>query len=152
MVASESYISDLSVRLVDLSKFPDVFQALLRNVPLVAQDIREHYLSETSNFAEELKTYLLSGPGISPLGRSVAKILEDLLDRTVAALDGGQGFGILGSTTPFMIRTVTYSIRLGSRSADRERIRTDPLLMNRIKGGAFGTLAPDFLGFPVLYL
>ncbi len=34
------------------------------------------------------------------VGRSVAEILEDLLDRTVAALDGGQGFGILGVRHP----------------------------------------------------
>ena len=138
MPAQGSPISVVPERLLEVSKYPDVFQALLRNVPLVAEDIREHYLPQTDSLAGSLKESLLKETGISSVSRPVRDILEGLAGGTVAALDGGQGFGILGGTVPFMLRTVTYSVTLGSRSPDRERIRTDPLFMNRLAGGALG--------------
>ncbi len=76
MPALGSPVSVVPERLLEVSKYPDVFQALLRNVPLVAEDIREHYLPQTDSLAGSLKESLLKEAGISSVSRPVRDILE----------------------------------------------------------------------------
>lgn len=144
--------------LPNLAQYTDVFRAVLGNATLIAKDIREHYLPETAEMVNSVRR-LVSAEGeggtmrvakasilndMDPYDRT-AEILRAMKGTTVAALDGGQGRGLMGSVTPFALRTVTYSVRLGHRGPDREQFSPSSFLVNRLTGGGLGT-GEDLLG------
>lgn len=138
------------IRLLNIRKYPDVFKALLINAHVIAEDLKEHYLIETDNLAGAIRDVIATGAvdrksvldGSEPVRRT-EEILSSLNGRRVGTIDGG--LGLIGTVTPFLMRSVTYSVRIGDTSDDRERFDRSDFLVNRLRAGGLGT-DQDFIG------
>lgn len=131
-----------------LSASSDVLYTLMQNSVAIASSIRSEYLERTSYLIQSFGSIVKDPAGgfpkrdLSSYGaessEQVARILESLRGRRVAALDGGQGKGLLGTTVPFVLRTVTFTVKLGDKSPSREHFSPSSFLVNRLSGGALG--------------
>lgn len=136
----------------------DVYAALIQNAPLIARDIQSTYIPKTGELIESLLKFVSSGKatrfdvlaksflleGIDADTKTVAT-LESLRGRIVASFDGGQGSAMMGSVTPFLLRGVTYSVRIGDQTSDRESFEPSRFYLNRLTNGSLGT-GQDLLG------
>ncbi len=130
--------------------YSDVIRTLVENAVLIAERMRTNYLKETNNLVAALRGCLgvpnpslsLNVASVSPTSPDTANLTEELLSKLrgmkVAALDGGQGTGLLGAETPFIMRSVTYSVKLGDKAPDRESFSPSYFLVNKLSGGALG--------------
>ncbi len=140
------------IRLLNIRKYQDVFQAVVVNAQVIAQDLKEHYLIETDNLASSIKAVIESGTagkqtvldGKGPAPRT-EEILKSLRDTKVGTIDGGLGRGLIGTVTPFLMRAVTYSVIIGDTSENRERFNRSDFMVNRLRAGGFGT-DHDYIG------
>lgn len=142
-----------------VGRFSDVFRTLLQNAPLIAHDIQSNYLPKTADFIELLNRYALDEKAtrfrifvkeaILREGEDASKktvaTLEGLRGKTVSAFDGGQGTAMMGSIVPFLLRGVTYSVKIGDKSDKRESFDPSMFYLNRLTSGALGT-SNDLLG------
>jgi NurA domain len=143
----------------DLPSYSDVYSALASNSALIATDIRKNYIPETvsiiKTFSEKClaqkptrfkffsKTNLLEGGKTS--NELTKQLLQSMNGRNVAAIDAGLGSNLMGSVVPFMMRSVTYSVRIGDKSPERESFSPSYFYMNRLTTGALG-MEGDLLG------
>jgi hypothetical protein len=72
-------------------------------------------------------------------------ILSSMKGQNIAAIDGGLGSKLMGSVVPFMMRAVTYSVRIGDRTSSRESFTPSYFYVNRLTTGALG-MDGDLLG------
>jgi len=140
------------VRLLNIRKYPDVFKALLLNAHVIAKDLKEHYLIETDNLAGKIKEVIEAGvaarqsvlDGIEP-ARKTEEVLKSLKGMKIGTIDGGLGRGLMGTVTPFLMRSVTYSVTIGDTSENREKFNRSDFMVNRLRAGGFGT-DHDYIG------
>lgn len=120
---------------------------LIQNSALIAENIRRDYLEQTSDLVDTFAQIIASDKSLhvhsigeaEELRRETEETLQLLKGKRVAAIDGGLGRGLMGSVVPFIIRTVTFSVRLGDRSEDREKFEPSYYKVNRLTGGALGS-------------
>ena len=127
----------------------DVLTTIIQNSMLVASSIKSNYLNETEkliqSFSDTSSTQPLSFQKKSIVGiglgetKCTSAILESLRGKCVGALDGGQGKGMLGTTVPFVLRTVVFKVRLGDKSPERESFSPSYFMVNQLSSGAMGT-------------
>jgi hypothetical protein len=145
-------------KLLESVKSRDVLTALMQNSFLIAQDIQTNYLPETLRLSEEFKQILSENEHIkidSVLNkddiedeRTVA-ILTSLINKRIAAIDGGLGSGVMGTSMPFIMRAFVYSVKIGDKSDEREQYDGKHFLINRLTSGIIGT-KQDLLGAVLL--
>ncbi len=133
--------------LTSLTTCSDVLSTVLQNSVLIASTIRSEYLDRTNSLVEAIESLPIAGG--SPLEKKkvvkdpsstveTSEILESLRDNRVGSLDGGQGKGLLGTTIPFILRTVVFSVKLGDRSSSREDFTPSYFMANELSAGAMG--------------
>ncbi|HZD60034.1 MAG TPA: hypothetical protein VE439_06225, partial [Anaerolineae bacterium] len=71
--------------------------------------------------------------------RKTEDILRSLVGRKTGTIDGGLGRGLIGTATPFLMRTVTYSVVIGDTSENREKFNHSDFMVNRLRAGGYGT-------------
>lgn len=133
--------------LTSLTTCSDVLSTILQNSALIATSIRSEYLGQTNSLVEAIDSLPTSGG--KPLEKKMvvkdpsstsetSEILEGLRGERVGSQDGGQGTGLLGTTIPFILRTVVFSVKLGDRSASREDFTPSYFMANELSAGAMG--------------
>ncbi|MDG7002052.1 MAG: hypothetical protein JRN15_23370, partial [Nitrososphaerota archaeon] len=155
-VREEMPQADRFIRLVGRNS--DVYAALIQNAPLIARDIQSTYIPKTGELIDSLLKFVSSGKAtrFDVLAKSsllkgadadtkTVVTLESLRGRIVASFDGGQGSAMMGSITPFLLRGVTYSVRIGDQTSDRESFEPSTFYLNRLTNGSLGT-GQDLLG------
>ena len=154
--SEETSQADRFKRLV--GKNSDVYAAQIQNAPLIARDIQSTYIPKTGELVDSLLKFVSSGKatrfdvlaksslldGTNPDTKTVAT-LESLRGRVIASFDGGQGSAVMGSITPFLLRGVTYSVRIGDQTPKRESFEPSTFYLNRLTNGSLGT-GQDLLG------
>ncbi len=140
------------MRLLNIRKYPDVFQALVMNAQVIVKDLKEHYLIETDNLAGKIKEVIQTGAigkqsvlDRKELAKRTEEILRSLEGRKIGTIDGGLGRGMLGTVTPFLMRSVTYSVIIGDKTENREKFSRSDFMVNRLRAGGFGT-DHDYIG------
>ena len=134
--------------LTSLTTCSDVLGTILQNSALIATSIRSEYLGRTNSLVEAIDSLPMSGG--KPLEKKMvvkdpssmaetSEILEDLRGERVGSQDGGQGKGLLGTTIPFILRTVVFSVKLGDRSSLREDFSPSYFMANELSAGAMGS-------------
>jgi hypothetical protein len=131
----------------NLTTGSDVLSTILQNSMLIAKTIRIDYLEQTNTLIDTIAS-LPTALGV-PLEKKkivvdpstaveTSNILESLRGMRVAALDGGQGKGLLGTAIPFILRTVVFSVKLGDTSSSREDFTPSYFMANELTAGALG--------------
>jgi len=137
--------------LIELTKHQDVYSAVMNNAVLVARDIAKNYIPRTleiQDYIDKLQLKDLKKIKITNESEHIdftKKKLYSLKDKLIGALDGGLGAGTIGTTTPFIMRSVTYSVKIGDHSREREMIDPVFFLLNRLTMGALNS-SKDLLG------
>ena len=106
-------------------------QTILENSVLIADDMRQQYLTETDSLVGKLRPLVQR---VKCKG-SVADILQNLKGKRIGAIDGGQGRGTLGAVIPFLLRTVTFSVEIGDSSPNREHFSPQYFMVNKLSMG-----------------
>jgi len=126
-----------------LTTFPDVFNTVLENSALIANNLRDEYLIHTNHLIEffnkkfsglEAFSQKVVNKGENP-HRVVERILLSLNKKKVGAIDGGLGVGLMGSVSPFIMRGIVYSVIIGEKGPEREKFVPSRFLINCLKGG-----------------
>jgi hypothetical protein len=127
---------------------------LVQNSVLIAQDIQNNYLPETLKLSEDFKQILSESEHISinsvlqdheTEDTQTVAILKSLINKRIAAIDGGLGSGVMGTSMPFIMRSFVYSVKIGDKSDQREQYDGNHFLINRLTSGIIGT-KQDLLG------
>jgi len=143
----------------NLPSYSDVYSSLASNTALIAADIRERYIKETLSLIKSFKEKCLAEKptrfkffakhSLLPSGKTPGELtietLESMRGQLVAAIDSGLGSSLMGSVVPFMVRSVSYSVRIGDASPERESFKPSYFYTNRLTTGALG-LGGDLLG------
>lgn len=143
---SVNTVTDVTSRFIpSLTSSTDVMRTLIQNSVMIAKDLQTDYLEETVKLANSYASIANSEhfkiQSIGPedeLRTESEKALIALDGKWISALDGGLGKGMMGSVVPFVARTVTFSVKLGDRSPDREQFDPAYYMANRLTGGALG--------------
>lgn len=145
---NDNRLGDDSVR-ADLERQPHLLLQLAENSLLVAEGLRNNYLSNTARFVSTLRRAIQSADN----GRRTDPVLRkhivpptpwsDLHGEVVTFIDGGVGRPSVASQSPILLRVGSYTVRTGERNlTERESFGYYPVILGDLEGGSKGR--PNF--------